>query len=335
MNDIAKSQKWEHLERPSVPVLDAILGKPMPALDHGFVRLIDYMGDESAIVQAARVSYGKGTKTQNDDRGLLRYLMRHHHTTPFEMCEIKVHMKLPVFVARQWIRHRTANVNEYSARYSILANEFYVPEVEDIEPQSKTNKQGRDGTFPDEVAHAMRATIDQHSGGSYQLYEELTHGWPWFSADGERYAIPQTMYPVEDREQHWENQGMARELARMVLPLNVYTEWYWKVDLHNLLHLLKLRTDPHAQREIRVYADILADMVMMWVPRVWDAFQDYVLRAETFSQTEMVVLLDYIRRLESSLGEGGIQAVDVQPHLGISGLTNREIDEFKKKLEII
>lgn len=330
MNDTAKNQKWDFLERPNVPMLDVILGKPMPVLDHGFVRLIDYMGDEAAIVQAARVSYGKGTKTASDDRGLLRYLLRHHHTTPFEMCEIKVHMKLPIFVARQWIRHRTANVNEYSARYSILANEFFVPHPEEIEPQSKTNKQGREGELPEDMRIGMARTIQQHSEGSYQIYEELMHGWPWVDATGhpwpENQFKPGAVWPDLDTlipEAHAGEQGMARELARMVLPVNAYTEWYWKVDLHNLLHLLRLRTDPHAQKEIRAYANVLADFVVMWVPRVWDAFEDYQLYAETFSRQEMEAL----KKMVSYCPET-IEIAENTP-----GLSKREIAEFLRKLD--
>jgi len=272
------------MTRPSNPVMDRQIGLSMKALDHGFVRLVDYMGDDAAVVQAARVSYGSGTKTVNEDRGLLRYLLRQRHTTPFEMCEIKLHVKLPVFVARQWIRHRTANVNEYSARYSILDNEFYIPETDDIMPQSKTNKQGRDGALPEDVRNAMRETISMHSASSYDLYEELHTGWPWFHADGNRVS------PDEDIDQHDEGHGLAREMSRMVLPPNIYTQWYWKVDLHNLLHFLSLRADPHAQYEIRVYADLICDLVRQWCPMTFEAFEDYVMYAQRFSRMDMEAL---------------------------------------------
>ena len=255
------------LNRPCVPALDAVLGKLEPALDHGFVRVIDYMGDEAAIVQAARVSYGAGTKTPSDDKSLIRYLLRHHHTTPFEMCEIKLHMKLPIFVARQWIRHRTANVNEYSARYSVLDREFYVPEIAEIGKQSTANKQGRaDGTDdmrPEEVREIIRSSANR----SFDDYEVM----------------------VADEEEG--DYGVARELARIVTPVSTYTQWYWKVDLHNLLHFLKLRTNPHAQKEIRVFADIVARTVQAWMPNVWEAFEDYVTGAHTFSKQEMEVIL--------------------------------------------
>jgi thymidylate synthase (FAD) len=264
------NEPFEALTRPSVPALDARLGAPVNVLDHGFVRLIDYMGDEAAIVQAARVSYGKGTKTPSDDAGLLRYLLRHAHTTPFEMCEIKLHMKLPIFVARQWIRHRTANVNEYSARYSILDREFHIPDAADVAKQSTTNRQGRaDGTGdmrPEEVRDIMRKAADR----AFDDYELL----------------------VSDDEPG--DFGLAREMAREVLPLSTYTQWYWKIDLHNLLHFLKLRTNPHAQKEIRVFADAVAEMVKVWVPNVFEAFDDYVLGAHTFSRKEMEIIADII-----------------------------------------
>jgi thymidylate synthase (FAD) len=264
---------------------DYLKGHESKCLDHGFVRVVDLMGDDAAIVQAARVSYGIGTKAKSEDRGLIRYLMRHWHTTPFEMCEIKLHVKLPVFVARQWIRHRTANVNEYSARYSILDNEFYIPEVDDILPQSTTNKQGRDGSLPEVMRHAMRETINQHSQGAYQVYAELMHGWPWLNERGE---------PTDEHQDgfrpHEEGLGMARELARMVLPVNVYTQWYWKVDLHNLFHFLRLRADPHAQMEIRVYANAICEIVKAWCPMAYEAFEDYRLHAVTLSRQEVAVM---------------------------------------------
>lgn len=262
-------QTPELLTRPSVPAMDALLGYAHPVLDHGFVRLIDYMGDEPAVTQAARVSYGKGTKQSSEDRGLLRYLMRHRHTTPFEMCEIKLHCKLPVFVARQWIRHRTANVNEYSARYSILEREFYVPKLADIQQQSTTNKQGRGEGLTEQDRLYVQAQMQQAADRDFDLYEELTF-------DG-----------TEDED---EGLNVSRELARINLPLSTYTEWYWKVDLHNLLHFLSLRADPHAQMEIRAYADEMLKIVRQWVPNIYDAFVDYRLNARTFSGQEMAIL---------------------------------------------
>ena len=220
-----------------------------PVLDHGFVRAIDYMGDDAAIVQAARVSYGKGTKAVQNDAGLIRYLMRHWHSTPFEMCELKLHVKLPVFVARQWIRHRTANVNEYSARYSILDREFYVPAPEHLAAQSAVNNQGRGAVLEGAEAERVLGWLREDAGRAYDHYEAM------LSTEGQ--------------------QGLARELARMNLPANVYTQWYWKVDLHNLLHFLRLRADAHAQWEIRAYADAICRMVEDWVPLTWAAFEDY------------------------------------------------------------
>lgn len=220
-----------------------------PVLDHGFVRVVDYMGDDAAICQAARVSYGKGTKSVQNDAGLIRYLMRHWHSTPFEMCEIKLHVKLPIFVARQWIRHRTANVNEYSARYSILDREFYIPQPDHLAAQSVVNNQGRGATLQGEEAARVLEILKSDANRAYDNYETM----------------------ISDEGQ----QGLARELARMNLPSNIYTQWYWKVDLHNLFHFLRLRADAHAQYEIRVYADAICDMVRDWVPAAYSAFEDY------------------------------------------------------------
>ena len=239
------------------PGMEAHLYKASPVLDHGFVRVIDYMGDDSAICQAARVSYGKGTKSVSNDEGLIRYLMRHWHSTPFEMCEVKLHVKLPVFVARQWIRHRTANVNEYSARYSILDREFYIPAPEHVAAQSEVNNQGRGSALEGEEAARVLELLKADSARCYDNYEAM------ISQDGQ--------------------QGLARELARMNLPANVYTQWYWKVDLHNLFHFLRLRADAHAQYEIRVYADAICAMVADWVPAAYKAFEDYRLGGATLS----------------------------------------------------
>jgi thymidylate synthase (FAD) len=243
--------------RATVAALEDILYEPAPVLDHGFVRVIDYMGDDAAVVQAARVSYGKGTKKVSTDAGLIRYLMRHRHTTPFEMCEIKYHIKLPIFVARQWVRHRTANVNEYSARYSVLDREFYIPAPEQLAAQSATNRQGRGDVLEgDEAAHVLdllRADAEQAYGHYIEMLNENEAG---DAIDPGR-------------------KGLARELARMNLTLNTYTQWYWKIDLLNLLHFLSLRADAHAQYEIRVYAEAMLDTVKRWVPLTYQAFMDY------------------------------------------------------------
>ena len=235
--------------RATVPAMEAHLGRAIPVLDHGFVRVVDYMGDDSAIVQAARVSYGKGTKSVQNDEGLIRYLMRHWHSTPFEMCELKLHVKLPLFVARQWIRHRTANVNEISARYSILDAEFYTPEPEHLAAQSDVNNQGRGRVLEGGEAARALALLKDGAASAYGDYEAL------LSTDGQS--------------------GLARELARMALPASIYTQWYWKVDLHNLLHFLRLRADPHAQYEIRAYADAIGGVVADWVPLAWQAYRDH------------------------------------------------------------
>jgi thymidylate synthase (FAD) len=253
--------------RATVSSLEEILYKPIPVLDHGFIRVIDYMGDDSAIVQAARVSYGKGTKQINQDRGLINYLMRHRHTTPFEMCDIKFHIKLPIFIARQWIRHRTASVNEYSARYSILGSEFYLPAVENLAAQSKVNKQGRSGeVLPPEIAARVLKVLHDDATNCYSHYIEMLN---------------------EDEQGNVVNEntvGITRELARMNLTLNHYTEWYWKINLHNLLHFLSLRADSHAQYEIQAYALKMLDIVKAWVPYTFEAFEEYMLHGAHLSR---------------------------------------------------
>ncbi|SFX83343.1 thymidylate synthase (FAD) [Paracoccus pantotrophus] len=229
--------------------MEGHLYRAHPVLDHGLVRVIDYMGDDGAITQAARVSYGRGTKSVSNDEGLIRYLMRHWHSTPFEMCEVKFHVKLPVFVARQWIRHRTANVNEYSARYSILDREFYIPAPEHLAAQSTVNNQGRGQVLEGDEAARVLDILREDAMRSYDHYEAM------LNQEGQ--------------------QGLARELARMNLPANVYTQWYWKVDLHNLFHFLRLRADAHAQYEIRTYAETMCGIVKDWVPFAYAAFEDY------------------------------------------------------------
>ena len=243
-----------------------------PVLDHGLIRVIDYMGDDAAITQAARVSYGRGTKAVQNDEGLIRYLMRHWHSTPFEMCEVKFHVKLPVFVARQWIRHRTANVNEYSARYSILDREFYIPAPEQLAAQSTVNNQGRGEVLQGEEAARVLDILKGDAMRAYDHYEAM------LSQDGQ--------------------QGLARELARMNLPANIYTQWYWKVDLHNLFHFLRLRADPHAQYEIRIYAEAMCRIVRDWVPLAYAAFEDYRLGGATLSGKAIEVLK---RRLKGEM----------------------------------
>ncbi len=282
--------------RATVPALEEILYEALPVLDHGFVRVIDYMGDDGAIVQAARVSYGRGTRRVSEDRGLINYLMRHRHTTPFEMCEIKYHVKLPIFVARQWIRHRTANVNEYSARYSILDNEFYIPAPENLAAQSAANRQGREKVIEGEAARRVLDLLRGDAERAYAGYAELLNE----DATG------------APRDQSWP--GLARELARMNLSLNFYTQWYWKTDLHNLLHFLSLRADPHAQYEIRAYAETMLETVKRWVPLAHAAFLEYRLNAATISASGLAVLR---RMLEG-------ETVD-QPASGLSPREWREL----------
>ncbi len=287
--------------RATSPALEAMLYEPIPVLDHGFVRVIDYMGDDAAIVQAARVSYGRGTKQVSQDRGLINYLMRHWHSTPFEMCEIKFHVKLPMFVARQWIRHRTANVNEYSARYSILDKEFYIPSVAQLAPQSKQNHQGRSDQplSPAEAARVLDI-LKSDALQCYDHYEELMN----CDAAGN----------VKDEAKS----GIARELARMNLTMNYYTQWYWKIDLHNLMHFLMLRADSHAQYEIRAYADAMLNIVKAWVPFAYEAFEEHRLHGVRLSRSGMGV----VKRLIA--GEKVTQET--------SGLTKREWDELQATL---
>ncbi len=256
--EIKDQQSQENkTKRVTVKELENILYEAIPILDHGFIRVIDYMGDDTSIVQAARVSYGKGTKKVSTDSGLIKYLMRHWHSTPFEMCEIKYHVKLPIFIARQWIRHRTANVNEYSARYSILDKEFYLPAVENLAAQSQSNRQGRGDVLTGDQAKKVLDLLKKDAEQTYDNYETMLN---------ERYDGS-----VIDEKQV----GLARELARMNLTLNTYTQWYWKTDLLNLMNFLRLRADHHAQYEIRAYADAMLDTVKKWVPITYDAFMDY------------------------------------------------------------
>ena len=330
--------RQEPTRRSVASKLEEILHLTWPVLDHGFIRVVDYMGDDAAIVQAARVSYGRGTKKTSNDRGLINYLMRNRHSTPFEMCEIKLHVKLPVFVARQWIRHRTANVNEYSARYSILDSSFYMPdkdylnfqkivrEIEQLEEQgqadlfgsfqepaqprhlasqSKINKQGRDDAVEKTEAQEAFDTIANMCRSAYKAYEKLLNE------------------DAQGRIKDPNRKGIARELARMVLPMNIYTEWYWKIDLHNLLHFIELRSDPHAQYEIRAYAEALLDIVRHWVPLTYAAFLDYRLEGVHLSAKAF----DVVRR-KLRAAEGEEQEVTQEN----SGLTPREWRELEALL---
>ena len=284
-------------QRATVPELELILCERLPVLDHGFVRVIDYMGDDAAVVQAARVSYGHGTKRKSEDEALINYLMRHHHMTPFEMCEIKLHVKLPIFVARQWIRHRTANVNEYSARYSILDNEFYVPSPEHLAEQATTNRQGRGDSLSTteanrvlmllhDEAHFFRKGAERAYDSYAKLLNEDASGVP---TDPER-------------------PGLARELARINLTLGFYTQWYWKIDLRNLMHFLSLRADPHAQYEIRAYAEIMLDILKRWVPMTYAAFLEHRLNAATISAKGLAVIRRLIAGETLTQSDSGLPA---------------------------
>ena len=311
--------------RVTVPAVEAILYERFDVLDHGFVRVIDYMGDDAAIVQAARVSYGAGTRHVREDRALIRYLLRHRHTTPFEMCELKLHIKAPIFVARQWLRHRTASVNEYSARYSRLDREFYVPDRTHLKrilderrrpknpdlfgwqealkdrsvlaAQSDSNKQGRSQSLTSKEAKHALSRFNWISKNAYGVYENLLNE----NESGEK--------KDPDRA------GLARELARAALPVNYYTQFYWKIDLHNLLHFLSLRADDHAQYEIRAYAEVILDKVVArWVPATYEAFRDYGMDAASLSKGG----LDVVKRMLAG------EAVDQEN----SGLSKREWREL-------
>lgn len=301
---IKKSEKNLNEEfktkRVTVNKLDKILYKSFKVLDKGFIRVIDYMGNDASIVQAARVSYGKGTKKLNQDRNLINYLLSHRHSTPFEMNEIKFHIKLPIFVARQWIRHRTASVNEYSARYSLIENEFYTPKVQDIEPQAVQNNQGRSGKFDNEESSIYRDIIKNSSDENFKNYFELLN----INNEGE--VINQ------------KKKGIARELARMVLPLNSYTQWYWKIDLHNLMHFLSLRFDKHAQYEIRVYADIMLEIMKKWVPMTYDAFIKNKMDSLTLSSDAIKYLRNIIKN----------------KNVDESEISRRELESIKKIFDL-
>jgi len=301
--DQLRSQTNETL-RPIAPELEKELYKPFPVLDHGFVRVVDYMGNDSAVVQSARVSYGQGTKKVNADKALINYLIAHRHTTPLEMCEIKFHIKLPIFIARQWIRHRTASVNEYSARYSIMEDEFYIPKGENLSSQSKINHQGRDENRVLNIEEQKRVLqiLKEDSTNSYDHYLEMINQ----DKNGE----------VADDSK----EGLARELARMNLPVNCYTQWYWKIDLHNLLHFLNLRADTHAQYEIRVYAETMMELVRKWVPHTYEAF----IKHQKLGKNLSGPAVDVIKKMLAG------KKVDQEN----SGLSKREWGELVNILEI-
>ena len=288
-------------KRVTSPELEKVLYEAIPVLDHGFIRVIDYMGDDSSIVQSARVSYGKGTKKISTDEGLIRYLMRHWHSTPFEMCEIKYHVKLPIFIARQWIRHRTANVNEYSARYSILDKEFYIPAKEQLSAQATNNRQGRGELITGEQADEVLKILKDDAVRTYDNYEKMLN---------ERFDGT-----IIDEKKS----GLARELARMNLTLNSYTQWYWKTDLLNLMNFLFLRGDSHAQFEIRVYAEKMLDTVKKWVPITHSAFLDYRVGAAHLSSKGLKIVKLMINGNKVSYED--------------SGLSKREWNELMETLE--
>lgn len=278
--------------------LDQILFQKIPVLDHGFIVVVDYMGDDESIANSARVSYGKGTKKGSSTKGLLNYLMKHDHTSPFEMCDLKLHLKMPIFVARQWIRHRTASVNEYSARYSILSDEFYVPEQNKLQKQSQTNNQGRDDANLVENPQKMQDFFQQDNRQCYDHYDQM------IEAD------------------------LTRELARINLPISVYTEFYWKINLHNLLHFVRLRADEHSQYEIRVYAQIILEKIIKpWVPIVYEAFINHQFGAKKISQKEIAVLKSFLQNKPLSQKESGLSKRDWNTLIKIFEIKSQEGDD--------
>ena len=297
IDEINFSRQQQNLTlRPISPELEDVLYKPFEVLDHGFIRVIDYMGNDSSIVQAARVSYGSGTKKVNADKGLINYLVAHRHTTPLEMCEIKFHIKLPIFIARQWIRHRMASINEYSARYSIMEDEFYIPRAENLAAQSKVNHQGRDEarTLSYEEQKEILSILKKNSEESYNQYRKMINQ----DINGN------ITDPTKD--------GLARELARMNLPINCYTQWYWKIDLHNLLHFLQLRADSHAQYEIRAYAEIILDLVQKWVPFAYEAFMKHRKEGKSLSNKAIDVIKKMLKGEKIEQEESGLNAREWQ-----------------------
>jgi len=275
--NISKLREKKNLTfRPVSSGIEKFLFKPLKVLDKGFIRVVDYMGNDSSIVQAARVSYGKGTKKKSQDEGLIRYLLRHRHTTPFEMCEIKLHVKLPIFIARQWIRHRTANVNEYSARYSILEDEFYIPKISNLAEQSSLNKQGRGQEVDNTTAKKIINILLEDSKNCYNNYTWMLNEEGGGNFDKSRPSL-------------------SRELARINLTLNTYTEWYWKVDLHNFMHFVSLRVDKHSQYEIRAYADILLNILKSWVPITYKAFNSYRLNSAELSEESLEIVKKLVK----------------------------------------
>ena len=270
---------------------EEILDREFPVLDKGFIRLVDYMGSDERVVQSARVSYGKGTKSFREDSGLIDYLMRHSHTSPFEQVMLTFHVKLPIFVARQWIRHRTARLNEISGRYSVLKDDFYVPSPGDLALQSADNKQGRsDETLDPALAEKFRDAFTEGQEAAYAAYGAMV------------------------------NDGLARELARINLPLSLYTEWYWQIDLHNLFHFLELRLEAHAQKEIRLYAEVLFEIAKKVAPLSCASFERHILGGTRFSGEEMAELR---RRLSDDSPAPGVQG----------GLSGKALGRFEEKLK--
>jgi thymidylate synthase (FAD) len=301
--------------------------KYIPVLDHGFVGLVEYMGSDASIAQSARVSYGEGTKKVNEDRNLIRYLVRHKHTSPLEMAEFRFHVKMPIFVARQWVRHRTANLNEYSGRYSVMSDEFYTPDLERIQPQSTTNNQGSSGKLSDKEANFSQSIMRDNSSNCLDSYRLLLNEYSVSKIESDVYFTGETE----------ERQGVSRELSRIVLPVSNYTEMYWKLDLHNIFHFLNLRLDAHAQWEIQEYGKAMYELIKPVVPTATEAFEDYIRQQVTFSRMENNLLKDLLKSNLSAKEKFNSLVADLGSEDAVAkqyGLSKREWDEFKKKLNL-
>jgi thymidylate synthase (FAD) len=301
--------------------------KYVPLLDHGFVGLVEHMGDDSSIVQSARVSYGSGTKKINEDRGLIRYLIRHKHTSPLEMVEFRFHVKMPIFVARQWVRHRTASLNEYSGRYSVMSDEFYIPELDRIQPQSTTNNQGSEGKLSEKEAQFSQSIMRDSASNALDSYKLLLN----------EYSVSKIESDVFYTGEPEERKGVSRELSRIVLPVSNYTEMYWKIDLHNLLHFINLRIDSHSQWEIQQYGIAMYDLIKPIVPLVAEAFEDYIHQGMNVSRMEKELINDLLNSNLSAKEEfkDMIKGMGSEEELMKSyGFSKREWDETKNKFQL-
>jgi thymidylate synthase (FAD) len=309
--------------------------KYVAVLDHGFVGLVDHMGSDADIVSAARVSYGDGTKSVNEDRGLIRYLVSHRHTSPIEMAEVKLHLKMPIFVMRQWVRHRTASLNEYSGRYSVMSDEFYRPAGDALKPQSKVNKQGRDGEFSELEREGIEWMMDAAYNHAYEAYTGLITAGSDLTEDQRR----DSLYDLYNPDPEWgffdeTYQGVSREIGRLVMPVANYTELYWKQDLHNLLHLIKLRRDSHAQAEIQAYANAVYDLIKPLFPLTIEAWEDYVWDGVHLSRMDAELLQTLLGSNSGNL-DGLIEMAGGEKEFAKArGYSLRELLAFRAKWKV-